>query len=109
MWKSNFDIFALISFAQCTTQCYGNVHEERVVKVTASICDGDSDKPKNAVDLKSDSLFESKDSPNSWICYEFKRDPDELLDKIVLQLARLESPQVVGPRERRERGLVEGR
>ena len=58
--------------AHLTRECGGNVHKEGVVNVTASSCYGDSHKPENAVDLKSDSEFLSNNSPNSWICYDFK-------------------------------------
>ena len=38
--------------------------------MTASSCW--NGRPEDAVDLKADSSFCSKDSPNSWICYDFK-------------------------------------
>ena len=56
--------------AHLTRECGGNVHKEGVVNVTASSCYGY--KPEYAVDLKADSRFDSDDSPNSWICYDFK-------------------------------------
>ena len=58
--------------AHLTRECGGNVHKKGVVNVTASSCYGDSFKPENAVDLGSDEPFASKDSPNSWLCYDFK-------------------------------------
>ena len=57
--------------AHLTRKCGGNVHEKGIVTVTASSCLGDGAKPENAVDLKSDLYFCSKDLPNSWICYDF--------------------------------------
>ena len=56
--------------AQLTRDCGGNVHEKGVVSVTASSCSLRC-KPEVAVDLRSDSYFASKHSPNSWICYDF--------------------------------------
>ena len=58
--------------ARLTRECGGNVHTKGIVNVTASGCLRDSWKPENAVDLGSNSFFASKDSPNSWICYDFK-------------------------------------
>ena len=59
--------------AHLTRKCGGNVHKERVVNVTASSCwDNSICEPENAVDLKSNSEFFSNNSPNSWICYDFK-------------------------------------
>ena len=49
-------------------ECGGNVHDKQVVEVTASSGDG----VKNVVELGKDWTFKSKDSPNSWICYNFK-------------------------------------
>ena len=56
--------------AHLTSECGGNVHEKGVVKVTASSCLGG--KPENAVDLNSDSEFESTNARNTWICYDFQ-------------------------------------
>ena len=53
--------------ARLTRVCGGNVHEKGVVTVTAS----SGRRLRNAVDLGSNSEFCSKDSPNSWICYDF--------------------------------------
>ena len=58
--------------AHFTRECGGNVHKLGVVTVTASSCYGDWWKPENAVDFGSGSNFYSNDSPNSWICYDFK-------------------------------------
>ena len=56
--------------AHLTRACGGNVHKEGVINVTgSSFCCGRE--PENAVDLWSDSSFSSKNSPNSWICYDF--------------------------------------
>ena len=63
--------------AHLTRECGGNVHEKGVVTVTASSrfeLEEDEEgciEPKNVADLGLDSCFASKDSPNSWICYEF--------------------------------------
>jgi hypothetical protein len=69
--------------AHLTEECGGNVHDLKVVSVTSS--GPRNDHPtfaaKNAVDLRSDSVFYSdyrhKDSDiphtcNKWICYDFK-------------------------------------
>ena len=55
--------------AHLTRECGGNVHEQGVIEVTAS--SGGTTSP-NAVDLGSGSCFFSNNSPNSWICYDFK-------------------------------------
>ena len=58
--------------AHLTRECDGNVHEKGVIDVTASSCHDGRYTPENVVDLGSDLRFFSKDSPNSWICYDFK-------------------------------------
>ena len=50
----------------------GNFHDKEIVNVTASNAYGIHRHQKNAVDLGSDSFYESKEEPNSWICYDFK-------------------------------------
>jgi hypothetical protein len=53
-----------------TGKCGGNVHDNSLISVTVS---GVTDHPKNAVDLRNRSTyFQSRDEPNSWICYDFK-------------------------------------
>ena len=56
--------------AHLTRKCGGNVHEKGVVTVTASSVG--SGRPENVVDLTSDSYFFTKDSPDSWIRYDFE-------------------------------------
>jgi hypothetical protein len=58
--------------AYLTDQCGGNVHSRNVVSITASSTGGTGWEPSNSADLFSDSFFHSRDSPNSWICYDFK-------------------------------------
>ena len=53
--------------AHLTRQCGGNVHKKGVVTVTASSVDWCQ--PEDVV--TSDSRFFTKDSPNSWIRYDF--------------------------------------
>ena len=56
--------------AHLTRGCGGNVHKKGVVTVTASsVWSGE---PENVVDLTSDSVFFTKDWPNSWIRYDFR-------------------------------------
>ena len=57
--------------AHLTRECGGNVHDKGVVNVMASSFN-DSFYPKNAADLGTDSVYLSKNEPNSWICYDFK-------------------------------------
>ena len=54
--------------AQLTRECGGNVHENGLVIVTSS----GTGKLEAVVDLKSNSSIMSHDSPNSWICYDFR-------------------------------------
>ena len=54
-----------------TSQCGGNVHKKKVVIVTASSTS--EGEPKGLVDFTADSTFSTKDKPNSWIRYDFKR------------------------------------
>ena len=56
--------------AHLTRECGGNVHNKGVVKVTSS--GGSSCGCGDAVDLGSYRSFLSKNSPNSWICYDFR-------------------------------------
>ena len=56
--------------AYLTREFGGNVHDKGIVNVTAS--NVRRDHPKEAVDLGTSTLFESKNWPNSWICYDFK-------------------------------------
>ena len=55
--------------AYLTRECGGNVHENRVVEVTAS---SGRDKVKYAVELGTNSQFDTDNKPNQWICYNFK-------------------------------------
>ena len=55
--------------AYLTRECGGNVHENRVVEVTAS---SGRDKVKYAVELGTNSEFYTESKPNQWICYNFK-------------------------------------
>ena len=58
-----------------THKCGGNVHENDVVEVKGSSVyesGGIEHAAKNAVDLGSDSSFQSKDQSKSWIRYDFK-------------------------------------
>ena len=59
--------------AHLQSECGGNVHKNGAIKVTASSCERSGREPENAVDLGSDSEFCSKNSRNSWICYDFER------------------------------------
>jgi hypothetical protein len=59
--------------ARLTNLCGGNVHHHNVVSITASSCICHEYGPYRAADLASDSHFESKDLPDSWICYDFKK------------------------------------
>ena len=54
-----------------TGKCGGNVHEKGIVTATASGV-GDSYRPKNAVEIGTDSEFRSENVRNSWLCYDFK-------------------------------------
>jgi hypothetical protein len=48
----------------------GNVHDKGLIAVTGS---GATGSPENTVDLQGrSSHFQSRDEPNSWICYDFK-------------------------------------
>jgi hypothetical protein len=58
--------------AYLTERCGGNVHNRDVVSITASSNGGPRYLETNVADLTSDNDFESQDSPNSWICYDFK-------------------------------------
>ena len=55
--------------AHLTRECGGNVHEKKVVEVTASSC---CDHVKNAVEFGTNSKFSTVVEPNSWIRYDFK-------------------------------------
>ena len=57
--------------AHLTSECGGNVHEKKVVEVTASSCSRDN-APRNAVDLGTNSQFGSESRPDQWIRYDFK-------------------------------------
>ena len=57
--------------AYLTRECGGNVHEKEIIKVTASSVYGDCH-PKNAVDLETDSIYQSRNEQNTWLCYDFK-------------------------------------
>ena len=54
--------------AQLTREC-GNVHENKVVEVTASTC---CDRVKYAVELGTNSELYTEDKPNQWICHDIK-------------------------------------
>jgi hypothetical protein len=49
----------------------GNVHDSNVVAITASSNNGNFE--KYAADLAVNNCFCSMNTPNSWICYDFKR------------------------------------
>lgn len=54
------------------TRMYGgNVHDKKVVKITASSI-YNSHHPKNAADLGIDTYYKSQDALKQWICYDFK-------------------------------------
>jgi hypothetical protein len=57
--------------ADLTKRCGGNVHDRRVIKVTESSYHAEFP-GKNAVDLLVDSYYLSLNSPEAWICYDFK-------------------------------------
>lgn len=54
-----------------TRKCGGNVHEREIIKVTASSVYSDC-LAKNAVDLQKDSIYQSRNEQNTWLCYDFK-------------------------------------
>jgi hypothetical protein len=57
-------------------RCGGNVHDGNLVTVTASGSYPDPGRnlyPKNAADLTGASVFISRNDPNSWLCYDFRR------------------------------------
>jgi hypothetical protein len=56
-------------------RCCGNIHNRNIVTATASGSlgtEGDYH-ARNAADLTADSVFISRDEPNSWFCYDFRR------------------------------------
>ena len=57
--------------AHLTRECGGNVHDKGIVNLTASSVYSDCH-PKNVVDFKTDLCYCSKNTKNSWICYDFK-------------------------------------
>ena len=61
--------------AHLTRKCGGNVHENGLVEVTASSIFSDSSQfqAQNAVELGTDTFFNSKSEPAPWICYDFKK------------------------------------
>ena len=58
--------------AHLARECRGNVHDKGIVNVTASSVCAISSQPKNAVDLRTDSRFWSRNEANAWICYDFR-------------------------------------
>ena len=58
--------------AHLTLECGGNVHDNKIVNVTASSVYSGSYHPKNAVDLGTNSVYGSNDKKDTWICYDFK-------------------------------------
>ena len=58
--------------AHLTRECGGNVHDKGIVNVAAGSVYDSSCHPKNAVDLGTDSYYESKNERDTWICYDFK-------------------------------------
>ena len=60
--------------AYLTRECGGNVHNKGVVNVTASsVLTNNIEHPaKDAVDLGTDSQFETLNELNSWLCFDFK-------------------------------------
>jgi hypothetical protein len=55
-----------------TSKHGGNVHDRGIVAVTASSCNGSSYLAKYAVDMNETATFGSVNSPNQWLCYDFK-------------------------------------
>jgi hypothetical protein len=50
----------------------GNIHERGVARITSSSVDDDPlHGATNVADLDSDSIFQSADEPNQWICWDF--------------------------------------
>jgi hypothetical protein len=78
--SSDHPMEGIISYL--TKQCGGNVSELNIVDIKSeSIAENDSHETfemidsqrKYVADLESSKFFVSKNSPNQWICYEFKR------------------------------------
>jgi hypothetical protein len=67
--SGNYSLDGIISYL--TREYGGNVHEVGIVEVSAKSHDP-SLPPRNAVELQSESYFQSKDSPDQWLCYDFK-------------------------------------
>ena len=58
--------------AHLTRECGGNVHDKGIVNITASSVNSSSEEKRNAVDFETNTYFVSQNTPNSWICYDFK-------------------------------------
>jgi hypothetical protein len=56
-------------------RCRGNVHDHGLVTITANRSDNNDlcYAAKNAADLTANSIFNSVNEPNQWICYDFNR------------------------------------
>jgi hypothetical protein len=61
----------IISFL--ANKCKGNVHELRLVNVTAKSVNSDFSPPRSLVELNAPSFFMSNSRGDQWICYEFRR------------------------------------
>ena len=57
--------------AHLTRECGGNVHDKGIVNATSNSASRSS-QPRNLVDFGTDSVYESKNEKNTWVCYEFK-------------------------------------
>jgi hypothetical protein len=58
--------------AHLTAKHGGNIDERGIVTVSSSACAGSSYLACQAVDLQTTTYFHSANSPNQWICYDFK-------------------------------------
>jgi hypothetical protein len=60
--------------AHLTRQCGGNVHDKGIVNISAKAIDQNLDRfhAKHAANLHDTSFFQSPNSPNQWIQYDFK-------------------------------------
>jgi hypothetical protein len=61
----------IISFL--TRKHSGNVHDKGIVTITSKsvLDDKPSNAPRNVADLTSQSGFQSQDSPDQWVCWDF--------------------------------------
>jgi hypothetical protein len=68
--QQSFPLSGIIS--HLTSKHGGNVDDLGIVAVTASSCHRSPYLAKCAVDMIDDTAFGSVDSPNQWLCYDFK-------------------------------------